>query len=304
MTDRQRILVLVVLVAVVSLLFYGRARQKAGRPLLGQATPQRPPPPVVFKPSGDLRAPGSADPTTVRGDGKLHGKTIEEKRADVGLINTPLSTSDTHHQLRVITRPKPWCFGGDLDAIKLDLMNSKDKKLLLSIEPLRKEDGLAPVTRAVTPGEVTKGFERSFSIPFVEKPVQMGMYLCKDSGNTGSCGGKPATDVNRVFTEYAQKGMNNPEYRAPDRVYFFQYMLFEGDGSVSTFRNHDVVTPQFEKLSQYVGELPGGGKADEIQPAIDRARDLSQDIRSVELGTAQSALEIELPVLDKESCRH
>lgn len=280
---RNLILVLVVLcVAGVLLARRYKARKIASLKDVAPAT--------IPKDAPDPRTLASAKPS-----GSLVSSDREGRRKEIGLRNIPLRSDGTDSVLRVKTRIKQWCGAGDLNAIALDLKNSDDKTMLMSLEPLDGSKG--GFVKKLSPYDVFKPFETEFKVPKGEKPKQMGFFICKDSDGTGKCSNKPSTDVNKVFMELTKKGPR-ASYRAPDRVYVFQYVLFEGNGSASVFDNAEPPKTSFQKLGKYVETL--GGKPGD---AVDTAMDRTHSIKTLAVDSAASGIEIDLPVMDTNLCK-
>jgi hypothetical protein len=204
--------------------------------------------------------------------------------------------------LRVSMESRKWCTLGDLDVIALDGKASENPKFLLTVEPLNPEDaGFQPMVRSLTSNDFQKGFRTTFKLPHLNKTMQAGLFLCKDSGNQGRCNtdAKEAIDINRMLSNDSEGMKKNNHFRSPDRIYFFQYLYLEGDHSVRAFQNPDVPDVSFDAVSARLKTASGNAKdEDMLQNALGRAKRFQQTLRSLPLEQGGGYARIVLPMMD------
>lgn len=284
--DRRSLAIVFVVLCVIGFWLSHRYRSRKAASL------RVPPGPIVPKEMPSARELASKRPPL----DQLLATDREGRRKEIGLRNIKLASTGDKEILRVKTRVKKWCGGGDLNAIALDLKNSDDKTILMSVEPLDGSEG--GFVKKLQPWDLFRSFETEFQVPRSSgKPTQMGFFICKDSKGSGKCSNKPSTDVNKVFFEHTRRG-RNAKYQADDHVYAFQYLLFEGNGSLSVFDNAEPAKHSFTKLGKYV-ETIGGKPGDAVETAMDR----TLAIRTLAPDSAASGIELSLPVMDPEICK-
>ena len=226
-------------------------------------------------------------------------KTLEQ---EVGMK----SVSITPGQLSLKFRPKKACSGGDLDALKVELEGNKDRNLLLSVESM---DGVAfPAgTTQVSLDDLTQGFRHRFDLPKNEAPYQVGIYLCRDRKGQKSCSGKPFVDINKLFQRAAARKSpyniahgTNKTAQDEDVIYFYQYAMVEG-GQARVFQDFQVSPLAYRKLGRYVNSRKGEG-ASGAEVALERAKSLSETLKSLPLQSDSEDLIAELPYFDASAC--
>jgi hypothetical protein len=253
----------------------------------------------------DTAAPADrAKPGPATADrGQLRGKTKAERRKNVGLLNYPVRTDGKVEFFRLSVHARRGCTGGDLDAIGLDWKYSRHRRLLLSLEGLDKAASFKPIALSVSPQQLLNGYEAEIEVPQGQGSRQLGVFLCRDADQRGSCADKPLTDINKMILEHMQLGHAMETRDAPDRTYFFQYLLDEGDGSFSVFDQDLPSGDSFAKLKNYLQDDGSESRSDAVT-GVDAAQHRMNDVQSLQLLAGPSALAIELPVMDPRSCPH
>ena len=192
------------------------------------------------------------------------------------------------------------CIFGDLEAIALDFYHSKvESKMLLSLEPLLVDQQNYP--RRVkdvskVPGLLAGGHREEFGIPEPGKPLVLGVFLCMDSNNTGSCLQKEVRPINTVIADYrvGQKREGPPR----DKIYFFKFLIL-AQGKVY-FSPKPLNKNLYPELQQKLVELG----FDEQAAAASTAAIVrfNSELGSIDFKEVNNVLQLSLPKFDKKRC--
>lgn len=204
--------------------------------------------------------------------------------------------------LRVTTVKKLSCNFGDFDAISGAVKRSEDKSLLLSLESLSVEDGVAPITVKISEAQFAKGFTGSLKIPANLGPRQLGLFLCKDSDNVGRCAVKPVADINQVLRENLVQSAETLPAEAADRIYYFQYVYVDADGGVNIFRHTPIAKQAIEILSNKFGKTFKADRVEAERMSLAKADLFTRTLKSVPLSRKTDGFYITLPGRDNSRC--
>lgn len=204
--------------------------------------------------------------------------------------------------LHVSTAKKLSCNFGDFDAISGAIKRSDDKTLLLSLESLSVEDGVAPITIKISEAQFAKGFTGSLKIPANFGPRQLGLFLCKDSDNVGRCAVKPVADINQVLRENFEQSSQTLPAQAADRIYFFQYVYVDTDGAVNIFRHTPIAKQAIEILSNKFGKTFKANRLEAERMSLAKADLFTRTLKSVPLSHSADGFHVTLPGRDNSRC--
>lgn len=205
--------------------------------------------------------------------------------------------------------PKTGCLMGDMDTISKELNRKDAQRLLFSIEPVLVQDtGLKPLVKLVDPGEaVSKGTTVQFKLPKVQKPVHLGLFVCKDNQNEGRCATKKPYNLAKMTNILFFKGPARAEKLVQaDKPYYFQYILY--DGKRLRFMSEAVDSEHaFNRWAHALQkELAASGERRYHQDALARVGQLQRMLTSrpleVRKGHKRTALTALLPLLDRDRC--
>jgi hypothetical protein len=206
--------------------------------------------------------------------------------------------------LRISLEARKWCSLGDLDVIALDGKSSENPKFLLSVEPLNPEDAsFKPMVRQISATDFSRGFHTTFKLPHLNKAMQVGLFLCKDSGGQGRCNtdAKEAIDLNRAIYSDSESMKKDKKFRSPDRIYYFQYLYLEGQGTLHSFQNPEVPDITFDAVSGHLKTVTDNQKeAETLQQALGRAKRFQQVLRSMPLEQGSGYARVVLPMMDSD----
>jgi len=193
-------------------------------------------------------------------------------------------------ELSVKISKKDGCFFGDLDLILLEMSAGKFYELLVTLEPL---DGSAiPVSSARVKSRKLGDPDLFITLkaPKVSAPTPMGLFICRDSNNQGSCKDKLVSPFRDALSRF--KTMPDPAKKAepfPDRTYFF---------------NDVVVGPNAVEAQE-----PMFGPAEEERlkkitsaATVERITSLKNVLTSQPLKSNNGQLEVVLPLSDFGNC--
>lgn len=204
--------------------------------------------------------------------------------------------------LRIEMEPRKWCTTGDLDVIAFDGKKTDNPKFLMTVEPLNFDDAsFAPIVHQLTTAELTHGFRFSFKLPSLKKGQQAGIFVCKDSSATGRCNteSREVIDLNRALAENREKGEKDKNFKAPDRIYYFQYLYLTENNKVASFMNPEVPDITFDAVNERLKKSDLSAKElEDQQHALGRAKRLQQTLRSLPLEQGQGFARIVMPQMD------
>lgn len=205
--------------------------------------------------------------------------------------------------LQLVVAPMEMCQYGDLDAIRLDLSRySSKQEALLTLETIDPYGPFfEPITRKIPVDELVKGKGVDFSFPKTAGPLQLGVFLCKDSSALGRCRGKEFMDVMAVEVRDRMMGKRQPHYESGDVIYFFQYVFINGE-SLRSFAKMDanaLVDAVYNKQrDETLAEFPVDQK-DAAGKAFEAATSLSRTLRSMPLELSPGRARVVLPFYQK-----
>lgn len=249
-----------------------------------------------------LAGGGKATQAVAKHSERFRGVVDSELRKEIPWARMAIPGSGETRTLAVAASLRLGCTEGDFDAVLGDLKRSTPKKLLLTIESLVPEDRFAPIAREVSEAQLRRGL-RDLRIELPSKgPRQLGLFLCKDSDGTGRCAMKPAMDINAVLNENMKAAAKPQPEQARDRIYFFQYLFVDEDGTLATFQNVPVARETFASLGERLATYFPDDKAGAQKKALDRAETLTRTLASVPLRLERGGLALTLPARDAERC--
>ena len=193
------------------------------------------------------------------------------------------------------------CMVGDLDIIGKELEHSPESKLLLTIEPLQPTDDGPYVSKEITIAKIAGGVRIPLLLPRSDGLRHMALYVCKDSTGEGRCRDKSVGDLNKVYQAYYPLNGGKPvsdSYRATDKIYFFQYLLLDGDSLVAF--DTEATVKESEKLESYLVERTR--KTSEAREVVGRVSKMNDTINSVPVAFTGSYIHLDLPRLDQSIC--
>ena len=195
------------------------------------------------------------------------------------------------------TLKKDTCHWGDLDAISKDVGQSE---LLLSIESILPNDNsFTPVTQFVTLASLERGsFE--FTLPRVDSPVFLGLYLCKDSSNSRRCNNKSAQSLSKLMMALNSGAkVTNPHF-TKDKIYFFQsFILTHNDIYIL---DPAKVNSNSQELYDTVLSITGLPEK-QVSSMIKKVKSINKNILSENVTTYQKTINLLLPKHSDEACK-
>ncbi len=202
--------------------------------------------------------------------------------------------------LPMTVRAVPKCYRGDLDAIRLDLFNSRDKTLLLSVESLAgNKSPVTPMVYELNSDGNLDGFQAQF--PLGSQVGEFGVFLCKDATHTHRCAGKKVEDIGAILVDYNHQGGHSWKESPPDRIYFFQNLIVQNNGVVSVFNDNRISEETFNRLGELLAGLTGKDKAT-FDDDLKSVKELTRTINSLALNTDSNSATIELPEFSRSAC--
>jgi hypothetical protein len=156
----------------------------------------------------------------------------------ISLTEAVLFKTSGDYTLKVGFDLKKGCYLGDLDAIEMDLSHSSSERVILTLESLEGDaKKFPPQVHALSRAVLSAGLVAAeFSIPAKLEPLNLAVFICKDTANKNSCGSKAFSRPDEVVVKNSAESLRG-KYSAPDRFYFAQYLLWSGDGRVRYFKN-------------------------------------------------------------------
>jgi hypothetical protein len=171
---------------------------------------------------------------------------------EIGIKRVELSGNS----VTIGVNPLGRCGPGDLDAINIDLRHSSPKaRVLFSLEPFDPSDNFPASVHETNLMELSRGTPQRFDLPN-KKIALMGLYVCKDSDQTGYCRNKRMGDINEVFN-YDVPGHRNVPQVTPDRVYFFQFLVRAGN-NLLVIGKENLGAFEYNGLRRILGHLMPG----------------------------------------------
>lgn len=187
------------------------------------------------------------------------------------------------------------CMPGDLTALEGDVRRSDKKRVLVSLEPILADDDVAvPSVQRLSLDAVKHGPQRiEFNVKLKRLPAQLGIFVCRDDAEQGRCATKELADYTKIFAELDEALAKKQPPAAPDRIYAFQYVLFDKDGHASTWADSPVAAQSWDVLARSAKER-FGAEGDPVK-LIERARDIAKSVDSVPMNTRAGQMVFVLP---------
>jgi hypothetical protein len=235
----------------------------------------------------------------------------EEER--IGLKKKMLPLGEQGRVLHFSITSEKRCMMGDVDIIKKDLEHSSKPKLLLTLESLVPGDtGFPPVVNEVSIDSLTGGYDVSFVVPEGVNIYHLGLFVCSDSQGLGRCfvNDKQVEDLNNVLNQYMmleqkqkyQKDRNLPVNRetveAEDRIYFFNYLLI--NGNQLSVLDSSVAKSAYEGLKNYLAA--SGESTGVVLDVPARVEKLNTALRSMPVAVDGLEMKLNFPVFDIYEC--
>ncbi len=230
-------------------------------------------------------------------------KMTVEKAGEAGFIveTVKLPPSSKGRVLHFRSVSPPRCMIGDLDILREEIKRSKTKEILLSVEPLLGGNEFIPKSIRLTEGQLTRGIDKALVLENSFEPYHAALYLCKDDKHEERCGRKPIAKMERIFNDLTRRppGADGEITLTPDQIYFFQYLMIEGD-RVTVF-NTEMTSRNYNEL---VAHLTGKYmRAEDATSIVRKVRKLNQDLRSFSIVGVETVFEINLPHVEMGLCQ-
>lgn len=256
-------------------------------------------------PTPSVVAGQSADPSTaspLSSVAPVQQPNIESE-PELKVVTKQLPGNDQGVMFHLTLTSDSRCMIGDVDVIRQELGHSPDSKLIVSIESLFPQtDPSPPVTREIALDRILTGARLSLFVPRSADVRHLGFFICKDSTGEGRCANKEIVDLNSVFQTYFPVGtIAKPltNYKASDKVYFFQYLMLDGD-TLHSFDTETTVRRPALLERFLVGKLDSAVAARSV---VERVSFLNKVIRSIPLTISGSYILLDLPHIDPAACR-
>lgn len=223
------------------------------------------------------------------------GVVSEALRSSVLPMNTFTVGQGGEFRLPVWFATRESCMPGDLTALEGDVRRSDKKRVIVSLEPLLPEDDvMTPSVQRLSLDGLHKGPQRiEFQVRLKRFPAQLGLFVCRDDAEQGRCATKELVDYGKVFAELDEALAKKQPPAAPDRIYAFQYVLFDQDGRASTFSDSPVAPQSWDILARQSKER-FAGSTDPVK-AIERARTIAKALDSVPMASRAGQMVFVLP---------
>ena len=118
-----------------------------------------------------------------------------------------------------------------MDIISEDLRRSEKKRLLFTVEPLLRSTFFPPIVREISEGQFQRGTSLSLSLPHSDRPLHLGIFVCKDDEGEGRCRRKLVSSLDELASSenlHAADNAEAPAGKSSDRTYFFEYAVVQG----------------------------------------------------------------------------
>lgn len=127
------------------------------------------------------------------------------------------------------------------------------------------------------------GYEATFTV--TGEKEQVGIYICGDGNKSGTCRNKKKETFQAITTQLADR---KPEAKAPDFVYYFQYLMLDGS-ELEAISGNKFKNEHFGKVEDYLKQKGVDRKH------IKEVQATQQAIQSVPLRLAKNTVFIRLP---------
>lgn len=217
----------------------------------------------------------------------------------IGLHSKELHTDKSGTHLKFSLKVEGRCHLGDIDGILSELKHSPGSRLLATVEPLEPDKRWRTAAHVISVADLEKGIDHEFSIPSVQQPTSLGFYICKDSSGIGRCSEKDIVDFNKILSQYKGHLQNN--FRATDKIYYFQYLLVDKK-AVKVFSKNLMTADMYGKLNWLLrlsmDDSKSANKAARIKLLNDRVSSVGADTESL-----ADSLALTLPKYDRLFCK-
>ena len=164
----------------------------------------------------------------------------------LGLRSMQLDSTDkVDLAIKLAPRPQP-CMKGDIDVIEASMKDGKSK-LLLSLEPLSGRSGAK--TQTLDLNRLREGGLYTFSVDYSQLEQGMGLYICRDSDNSGRCFNKKIISMSQLSDTFFNP--NRKLNLTKDPVYYFQ-MFIADQGRLEIPGSNSFSSSKRKHLMQYL----------------------------------------------------
>lgn len=170
---------------------------------------------------------------------------------DLGLQTLKLVEQDGKLRIPVtFVAEKKWCQGGDLDTINYLRPDPESKEFLISLETLvgRRRGDKARVSSK----ELFAGFSKTLEIPINSSTEVVGLYLCRDQKNSGSCRDKDLKTHEQINDAIADSATMEAA-RAGDYQLYFQTFIIK-DSVLMVYDNKNVSQQRADTMRRHLNE--------------------------------------------------
>lgn len=223
------------------------------------------------------------------------------KNPGVVAATQTLATTSQGRALHVRITSSPRCMVGDMDIISEELRGSEKHRLLFSVEPLLKSSSFPPQVRQLTEGQFERGTTQSFALPVSDKPIHIGIFVCKDDEEEGRCRKKPIQSLDDLYlkAQMKQPGSSEPVVPSSDKTYFFEYAILERD--TLHLVETELSVDNYFRLIEFLKPLVN--IQEEALALVREVRRYNKAIKSVAAGVSSSYVVIDLPHLEPGVCQ-
>lgn len=215
----------------------------------------------------------------------------------IGARTRTLPQRDKGSVLKVKFRNTGRCTLGDLDIIK-DGMRAPGSKLLLTVEPL----GLNKVEAAGASEVGLDTIEGNGAVEVLvsnpETPTVYGLYLCRDSDDSGLCGRKRLVPPGAPVEPGKEQSVKTSELLA-DPIWYFNPVVIR-ENKITAFKQPYKEPDYYKTLGAFISSIAPAAAAG--QDAIEIIKDTNDIIRSGSLQLEGSEATIDLPKFEQKWC--
>lgn len=217
---------------------------------------------------------------------------------DARLKDIPLACADGKCTLKVTIKAFKRCLEGDAETITSDLHFSASKRLLLTLEQVRKDGTVVAPTRVLKKDEYFTGFTHEFTFPQRRRREVLGVFLCKDDERSGRCFDKVALPTRESLLELSEASTNK-NFQARDKTYYFA-PVFAGVDVVSIAADEDKMAPVDAWKSRLDFVKATGREKDQgpLAEGVLRSSALVQILTNFPLRAEGDGVTIPMPYLD------
>lgn len=209
---------------------------------------------------------------------------------EFGLQNLKLKMINGAYQIPLVFRAeKRWCQGGDLDTIDYLRPKPDAPEFLVTIETLvgRKNGDKMRISSK----GLFAGFEKTFSVTLRNPSEVLGLFICRDQANAGSCRDKTLKTHDEISNAIADSATMD-EARAQDYQLYFQ-SFFIKDGMLMSYNNTNITSKRGEALKSHLNSQYGMPI-----PDFNAAWNVNKVLRSVPAKIEENKIFLTLPYND------